>query len=235
MTSLASVMRSTLLSLPEVGRLASLRRSTSLYSQGQTADSVYFIEDGLIKLTRMNTVGNRIILSICGPGHLVGIEVLSGEPRTYYTEAEVLTPATAYRIPQHTVTAAMSGSTELSAALVAYLLDRGQVLASKVELLCLHDVEFRILSCLAELSALVKQGPDGDGYQLPITQLELADMIGATRETTSTTLNQLERRGLVKLSRRLLTIPSPDTLRDAASARLSLEEQAAPMPVKSAP
>jgi hypothetical protein len=41
--------------------------------------------------------------------------------------------------------------------------------------------------------------------------------VGATRETTSTTLNQLERRGLVKLSRRLLTIPSPSLLRSVAS------------------
>jgi CRP/FNR family transcriptional regulator len=71
------------------------------------------------------------------------------------------------------------------------------------------------------LSKLV-QPSDGDGsYQLPITQLELADLIGATRETTSTTLNQLERRGLVKLSRRLLTIPSPPTLRNAATEKLA--------------
>jgi CRP/FNR family transcriptional regulator len=69
------------------------------------------------------------------------------------------------------------------------------------------------------LSELVKESTDGSGYHLPLTQLELADLIGATRETTSTTLNQLERRGLVRLSRRLLTIPSPAMLRDAAMAK----------------
>ena len=100
-------------------------------------------------------------------------------------------------------------------------------LAQKVELLCLHDVEYRILHYLAELSAIVKPLNDGGGYQLPITQLELADLIGATRETTSTTLNQLERRGLVKLSRRLLTIPSPVTLRTAAVAKIAPENGAA--------
>jgi CRP/FNR family transcriptional regulator len=80
---------------------------------------------------------------------------------------------------------------------------------------------------LAELSALVKPLEDGEGYQVPITQLELADLIGATRETTSTTLNQLERRGLVKLSRRLLTIPSPGTLRNAATAKTAPENAGA--------
>ena len=55
-----------------------------------------------------------------------------------------------------------------------------------------------------------------------MTQLELADLIGATRETTSTTLNQLERRGLLKLSRRLLTVPSAEELRSAAAARVTV-------------
>lgn len=233
MTSLAFVVRSTLLPLPEVGRLTSLRRATSLYSQGQIADSLYFIEDGLVKLSRTNPSGNRLILSICGPGHLIGLEALSQEAQPYYGEAEVLSTMNAYRIPHQTVVNALSSNPELSAAVITYLLHRDHALADKVELLCLHDVEYRILNCLAELSALVKPSTDEEGYQLPITQLELADLIGATRETTSTTLNQLERRGLVKLSRRLLTIPSPVLLRDAAAARVSSEREALATPAKS--
>ena len=104
-------------------------------------------------------------------------------------------------------------------AVIDFLLSRRRMLAQKVELLCLHDVEYRILHYLAELSKLVKPLDNGEGYPLPITQLELADLIGATRETTSTTLNQLERRGLLKLSRRLLTISSPLTLLSAANAK----------------
>ena len=226
MTSLASAVRTSLLSAPEVSRLASLRRSTSLFSQGQTADAVYFIEDGLVKLTRTNDRGGHIILSICGPGHLIGEEALTTDTHIYYTEAEVLSTSNIYRIPRETLVQAVASNPELSNALVSYLLHRKLALAMKVELLCLHDVEYRILHYLAELSALVKPLEDGDGYQVPITQLELADLIGATRETTSTTLNQLERRGLVKLSRRLLTIPSPVTLRNAATGKTEQENGA---------
>ena len=219
MTSLASAARSSLLSAPDVSRLTALRRSTALFSQDQVADSVYYIEDGLIKLTRTNGVGGRIILAICGAGHIIGEEVLADGSQMYYTEAEVLTHASVYRIPRETLLRTFGNSPELAGALLDYLIQRKLALAQKVELLCLHDVEYRILHYLAELSKLVKPSEDGEGYQLPITQLELADLIGATRETTSTTLNQLERRGLVKLSRRLLTIPSPLTLRDAATAK----------------
>ncbi len=109
---------------------------------------------------------------------------------------------------------------ELSISLLDHLVQHKITLARKVELLCLHDVEYRILYYLAELSSLVKASDlDGGGHQLPLTQAELADLIGATRETTSTTLNQLERRGLLKLSRRLLTIPSLSNLRAASGRR----------------
>lgn len=226
MTPLASVVRSALSSLPEASRLASLRRSTSLFSQGQAADSIYFIEDGLVKLTRTNDHGGRIILAICGPGHLIGDEALSEETPEYYSEAEVLSTANLLRVPREAMGQAVSHSPELSAAMITHLLQRKRILAIKVELLCLHDVEYRILHYLAELSALVKPLDGEEGYQVPITQLELADLIGATRETTSTTLNQLERRGLVKLSRRLLTIPNPVTLRNAAVARAAQENGA---------
>lgn len=220
MNSLAHSARSVLLSTPEVSRIASLRRAAPLFSQGQVADTAYFIEDGLVKLTRTSSAGGRIIVFICGPGHLVGEEVLSEDARNYHTEAEVLSPATLFRIPRDPLKRIITSNADFALALISHLLEHKLELAEKVELLCLHDVEYRILHYLVELSKLVKPLDNGEGYPLPITQLELADLIGATRETTSTTLNQLERRGLLKLSRRLLTISSPVTLLSAANAKL---------------
>jgi CRP/FNR family transcriptional regulator len=217
---LGSTARSVLLSAPEVSRVASLRRAAPLFSQGQVADTAYFIEDGLVKLTRTSSSGGKIIVAICGPGHLVGEGVLSEDGGTYHAEAEVLSPATLYRIPREPLKRLIVSNPDLALALISHLLEHKAELAEKVELLCLHDVEYRILHYLAELSKLVKPLDNGEGYPLPITQLELADLIGATRETTSTTLNQLERRGLLKLSRRLLTISPPLTLLTAANAKV---------------
>jgi CRP/FNR family transcriptional regulator len=207
------------LTAPEISRLSHLRRSTGLFSQGQAADAVYFIEDGLVKLTRSSNAGGRIILTIRGGGDLAGEESLTQEPSQYYTEAEILTTATIYRIPRGVVSRVVTSYPQFTTELVSYLINRRLALAEKVELLCLRDVEYRILHYLAELSNLVSPSQEGEGYQIPITQLELADLIGATRETTSTTLNQLERRGLLKLSRRMLTIPSPSTLTSEAASR----------------
>lgn len=219
MSSLAFAVRTTLLPQPEVSRVASIRRSTSLFSQGQVADSLYFVEDGLIKLTRTNDGGDRIIICISGPGELVGEEVLAEDAPLYQADAEALTTASLHRIPRDTLVGILRTNFDFAAAVIGYLVHRKSALARKVELLCLHDVEYRILHYLVELSALVKPVINGEDYQLPITQAELADLIGATRETTSTTLNQLERKGLVRLSRRLLTVPSPANLRNVAAGR----------------
>lgn len=202
-----------LLQASDATRLTDLRRSTLLFAQEQAADSLFLIEEGLVKLTRTNSVGDRIILAVRGAGDLVGEEVLSDQDAKYHCEAEVLTHASALRIPRDVLRQALSVDLAWTTPLISYLVLQKTRMSQKVELLCLHDVEYRLLYYLAELCDLVKPTEGTNEFQIPITQLELADLIGATRETTSTTLNQLERRGLIRLSRRMLTVPSPASLR----------------------
>lgn len=219
MTSLPRPIGTLLLTQSEVSRPAALRRSTTIYYQGQPADALYYIEDGLVKLIRTNHGGNRIILSIAGPGGLLGEEAMTADTPVYQVDAESLTTASIHRVARDGIRNLLRTNADFAATIMDYVLKQKLALARKVELLCFRDVEFRIVHYLAELSDVVKPVTNGEGYQLPITQAELADLIGATRETTSTTLNQLERRGLVKLSRRLLTVVSPSVLRDVLAQK----------------
>jgi len=200
------LLNNLLFSQPDVIRLPALRRTTCLFTQGERADSLYFLEEGLIKLTRTDPYAGRLILSVLGPDELFGEECLFCGEHEYHTEAEVLSSATVYRIPAAALDRMRRVYPQLGIAFVQYLLTTKLKFEHKVELLCLHDVETRIMHHLDELAKLVKPNVEDEGHALPITQLELADLVGATRETTSTTLNHLERKGLVKLSRRLLTV-----------------------------
>jgi len=200
-----SLFKDILLSQTEVSLLSAARRST-LFTQGHKADALYFIEDGLVKLTRTNSSGGRLILSLYGPNDLLGEESFLDGDGEYYAEAESITASTLYRVPWVAIRRIIGTHPELSEALLRHMLNSRLSFARKVELLCLHDVETRILFYLDQLAKLVKPGEEDSGHAVPITQLELADLVGATRETISTTLNHLERKGFVKLSRRLLTI-----------------------------
>jgi len=82
--------------------------------------------------------------------------------------------------------------------------------------LCLQDVEYRILYYLAELAGTVGSRLNNQESSIPLSQGELASLIGATRETTSTTLNALARRSLIRLGRRQLIVISLDEVRSAA-------------------
>jgi CRP-like cAMP-binding protein len=108
---------------------------------------------------------------------------------------------------------------ELWRELSILLLERNRQLEKKIELLCLHDVEYRILYYMAQLAKTFGAKGSGSEYSIPLSQGELASLIGATRETTSTTLNALARRGVIRLGRRQLIVPSIEGVLSAADQR----------------
>jgi CRP-like cAMP-binding protein len=217
---LASTVRNVLLAAPEVGPLQRLRRESILFQQQREALSLFYLESGLVKLTRNSLNGSKLILSVIGSHQLVGEEALAYGSCAYMADAVCLTEVNGYYIPVATVTRSFA-IPEFACTFLSYVLARDQSRIQRMEMLALHDVEHRILHGLAELAQLLEPNIDRSAYAIPMTQLEVACFVGATRETTSTTLSNLQDRGLVVLGRRLITTVSPRTLIDAANDRLT--------------
>ena len=218
-TALATLIRSELIHQETVTRYAPARRFASLFTEASPADAFYFLDSGLVKIFKRGEDGKEIILRIVAPGEIFGEQALAGD-ESRRLSAEILQEGLIYVIPKATFFAfcdAHPGAWRLvSETLGARLRD----LEKKVELLCLQDVEYRILYYLGELAAALGHRSDGGSeYAIPLSQSELASLIGATRETTSTTLNALARRGLVRLGRRMLIVSSIENVRGAANER----------------
>jgi CRP-like cAMP-binding protein len=81
----------------------------------------------------------------------------------------------------------------------------------RLELLTAESVERRVLNTVADLADRCHAA--SPGYPMPLAQNEVADLAGATRETTSTLLNRMRRRGMVELGRRRIQVSVPDALR----------------------
>jgi len=220
LASLAAIVRSHLLSLDGVAKFSPNRRFASLYSEGSPADTVFFVESGLVKIHRRGEEGKEIILQIVAPGELFGEQALGSEP-TRAGSAEVLQEGLIYVIPRDLFVSFCDSHAEMWRHLALMSINRKRALEKKIELLCLQDVEYRILFYLADLASNIGQKAEGQEYSIPLSQGELASLIGATRETTSTTLNTLARRGLVRLGRRQLMVSSVESLRAAANQRTS--------------
>ena len=217
-SSIAAIVRAELLHQDGVIKFAPNRRFTTLYSEGSPADSILFLESGLVKICKRGDEGKEIILQIVSPGELFGEQALGAE-HTRSGAAEVLQDGAIYVFPKDVFVRFCDSRPDMWRLVSQLLVQRKRELEKKIELLCMRDVEYRILHYMAELASTFGSKLDGHEYALPLSQGELASLIGATRETTSTTLNLLARRGLIRLGRRQLVLASLDGVRSATHER----------------
>ncbi len=172
----------------------------------------------MVKLCKRGEEGKEIILQVVAPGELFGEQALNNE-HTRATAAEVLQEGAIYVIPKDLFVRFCDARADLWRLVAQLMVQRKRDLEKKIELLCMQDVEYRILHYMAELATSFGSRLDGHEYAIPLSQGELASLIGATRETTSTTLNLLARRGLIRLGRRQMVLASLDGVRTAARDR----------------
>jgi CRP/FNR family transcriptional regulator, cyclic AMP receptor protein len=216
--SIAAVVRTELISQDGVAKFSPNRRFATVYSEGSPSDSLFFLESGLVKILKRGDDNKEIILQIVSPGELFGEQALGLEPARSMA-AEVLQEGVIYVIPRDVFVRACDDHPEMWREISSLLTVRKRQLEKKIELLCLRDVEYRILYYMADLAKTFGARSSGSEYSIPLSQGELASLIGATRETTSTTLNALARRGVIRLGRRQLIVPSIDGVLEAANQR----------------
>ena len=216
--SIATVVRSELINLDGVVKFSPNRRFANVYSEGSPSDCLYFLETGVVKIHKRGSDNKEIILQIVTAGELFGEQALGGESSRNIA-AEVLQEGVIYVVPRDLFLRACDQHPELWREISAMLTARKRDLEKKIELLCLRDVEYRILYYMAELARVFGARANGTEYSIPLSQGELASLIGATRETTSTTLNHLARKGVIRLGRRQLIVPSIDGVLEAANQR----------------
>jgi CRP-like cAMP-binding protein len=217
-TSLAGIVRTELINLDGVTKFSPNRRFATVYSEGGPSDTLYFLESGLVKIYKRGPDNKEIILQIVGAGDLFGEQAL-GTEQTRTISAEVLQEGVIYLLPRDLFLRVCEKRPELWREIAGLLTIRKRELEKKIELLCLRDVEYRILYYMAELAKTFGAKSNASEYSIPLSQGELASLIGATRETTSTTLNALARRGIIRLGRRQLIVPSVEGILAAADQR----------------
>jgi CRP-like cAMP-binding protein len=214
-TALTSLIRSELLHVEGVRKLLPARRFTSLLTSETAPECLFFLDSGFVKVIRRGEDSKEVILSIIGPGEIFAEHALLHRVPRPFT-AEILQEGVIYEIPRDVFLAFARVHPHAWQMLWELALHRQLEAEQKTALLCLEDVEFRLLYYLSKL-ALSFSSPvtDQEEYSVPLSQSELASLVGATRETTSTTLNNLSRQGLVRLGRRLVTVRSLESIRNA--------------------
>jgi len=208
-STLAGTIRQELLHAVGVVKLSPNRRFAAVFSDGAPAEELYFVESGLVKLYKRGLDSKEIIVDILSAGCLFGQAAIQ-ENAVHNMSAEILQEGVIYVIPREIFVRFCDERPRLWKQMSELALESKRTLEKKIELLCLYDVEHRVLYHLRELAKSFGVRLSARESSVPLSQGELAGLIGATRETTSTTLNSLARRGLVRLGRRQLVVIAPD-------------------------
>jgi len=172
------------------GQVRSMARNTVFIDEGDKGDSLFVILSGRVKVFVADADGREMVLDIHGPGDYVGELALDGRPRAASVMAMEPT--------------AIVANPDLAMNLIGTLIERLRIATEKVRNLALMDVYGRVARLL--LSLAVEQ-PDGR-MVVPerLTQQDIADRVGASRDMVSRIFKDLTTGGYVTVLDRQITI-----------------------------
>jgi CRP/FNR family transcriptional regulator len=191
-------------------------RTDRLFAEGDAGDKLYVILSGKIKLTRTAPDGRENLLSVHGPGEMFGeLSLFDPSPRTASATAvtDVRLAALAHDDLRHWLTSRPDVSMHMLRALAQRLRRINDVKADLV----FTDVPGRVAKALLDLAERFGV-PQEDGLQVnhDLTQEELAQLVGASRETVNKALADFAARGWLQLSAKSVLLVDADRLRKRA-------------------
>lgn len=193
-------------------RTTKRRRGDWIFALGDPADSIYFLQKGRMKITALSEDGQEVLHQIVGPGEVFGeTSTILGIPRT--TSAQALEPSLICEIYRKDLETLLSMHPELSFQLLrAVGLRLKQAEAQLVNVIC-NDVSHRVREALFELMAHQSDAAPNQPIKIKITQQDLANSIGASRQKTWEALKELEDAGVLRLMYRSILVIAPNKLR----------------------
>lgn len=153
---------------------------------------VWIVLSGGVKLCRVGLLGQRLVEALLAPGDVFGRVASGGTPISY--EIEMLEHTHIATVPRGTFEALLRKHPELAYCLVQSLEDRQRKLVGRIEGLVFKDVRTRVAETLLELvNEHASQCAHGFAVDVRITQQDLAELVGASRQMVNRVLGELAR------------------------------------------
>ena len=183
-----------------------------LFNEGDSGDRLYIVTDGKIKLGIKSIDGRENLLAVLGPGEMFGeLSLFDPSPRT--ATATALTDAKLLGLGQEDLNLWLAEHPEVAKHLLRALAQRLRRTWEAVGDLVFSDVPGRVAKALSELAQKFgTRNNDGLHVAHDLTQEELAQLVGASRETVNKALADFATRGWVRLEARAVVILDEDRL-----------------------
>lgn len=191
----------------------SMPAGTEIITQGEPGDAVFVVIEGSVKVCRRQPDGREVILSVLGPGDVVG-EMSVPEVDGRASSVATLEDSRVVSLDGESFRWMLEEIPSLRSGLIDLLTRRLRLAETRLETLAALDVEGRVARVLLELAREHGEPKPGGGTRIPIplTQGDVAAMTGASRVRVNQVLSKFRRNGWVTLDGRRRT-----SVRDAAA------------------
>ena len=193
-----------------------LRRGDALFREGDEGDRLYVVIEGKIKLGRTSSDGRENLLAILGPGQMFG-ELSLFDPGPRSATVTAVTDCIMQSLSHDELGRWLNGRPEVARGLLSQLAGRLRKANDVVADLVFSDVPGRVAKALLDLSSRFgKAAEDGIHVHHDLTQEELAQLVGASRETVNKALADFASRGWLRLEARSVVIMDVERLKRRA-------------------
>lgn len=173
-----------------------LRKHEKLFSQGDTAEAIYFIQSGKVKITVVSATGQEAVVTILGPRAFLGEGCLVGQSLRLST-ATAIQNSTLYRIERRSMLRSLHAQPDLSEKFIASLLARNIDLEEDLCDQLFNHSEKRLARILLKLARFGLHDILPAAQMPRISHETLAEMVGTTRSRVTHFMNKFRKLGLI--------------------------------------
>lgn len=176
-------------------------RGEFVYTPGDRAETVYVLKKGRVKLSVLSESGKEFAIDIFQPGDIFG-EFALVDDTTRSNMAQALDDALMWVFGKRDFVRFLETRPKLAMNYIRLVGGRRRRMEKKLSDITTKDVAARVCELLHEISTTsASASPAAPELLVPLTHQDVASLIGASRQTTTTVLNDLERRGIIELGR----------------------------------
>ncbi len=189
-----------------------LGRGQVLFAEGEAGDRLYLVLSGKVKLGRTASDGRENLLAVVGPGEMFG-ELSLFDPGPRASTATAVTEASLIALSHADLEPWLRGRPEIASTLLQALAQRLRRTNDILADLVFTDVPGRVAKALLDLARRFGvQGDEGIHVTHDLTQEELAQLVGASRETVNKALADFQQRGWIRHEARAVVLLDIDRL-----------------------
>jgi CRP-like cAMP-binding protein len=168
----------------------------TIFTQGDPADSVVYIQNGRVKLSVVNGTGKEVVVAVLGPGDFLGEGCLTGQPIRMGT-ATAIAPSTLLVIEKKEMNRVLHEEHELSDRFISYMLSRNIRVEEDLVDQLFNSTEKRLARTLLLLARYGKENQP-ERVVPKVSQEILAEMIGTTRSRVNLFMNKFKKLGFIR-------------------------------------